>query len=505
MYLIGVDAGTTHCKAGLFTEDGAAIHIARRETPTHWDPDGPETYDPEELWSAVADTVREAAGHAANGPILAIGIASQAETGVLLDRITHVPRFPFVPWFDASSAPQAEFLAREDDGFTRFQKSGLRANRKIGLSKILYLKQRDPALVRDAVWLSVSDYIAFRLTGKLGTDYALAGRTFAYRIDRLEWDVEWIRHLGLDPDLFPAARPSGTPLGASAGEGAKRAGLAAGIPVAVSGHDHVVAALAVDVAHPGPVLNSMGTAETLVGVTGDHLLTRLEYESNLNFGRHVPPGMMFWMGGPPSSGASVEWIRTRLGEPPLSYAEIARLESEAGPDPTGILYYPYLAGCAAPWPDPRMRAALIGLDDEHTRAHIVKAVLEGTAYEVEAVRRAAEKATGVNTNRIRAVGGGTMSKGWMQIKADVSGCCFDAPEIPEAAALGAAMAAGVGCGVYSDCSVAVKAVSKGVPCEHYIPDAARHEKYLRIYEKAYEPLHEALRCTAIALGSLARQ
>lgn len=505
MYLIGVDAGTTHCKAGLFTEDGATIHVARRETPTRWDPDGPETYDPEELWAAVADTISEASEHATNGPIASVGIASQAETGVLLDRATYNPRFPFVPWFDASSAPQAELLAREDDPFSRFKKSGLRANRKIGLAKILYLKQRDQALVRNAVWLSVSDYIAFRLTGKLGTDYALAGRTFAFRIDRLEWDTEWIRHLGLDPDMFPPALPSGATLGRSMGQGAVRAGLTEGVPVAVSGHDHVLAALAVDVAHPGPVLNSMGTAETLVGVTDEHILTRMEYESNLNYGRHVPPRKMFWMGGPPSSGASVEWIRTRLGDPPLSYADIARLVSEAGADPTGILYYPYLAGCAAPWPEPRMRAAFVGLDDEHTRAHVVKAVLEGTAYEVEAVRRAAERATGVNTDRIRAVGGGTMSRGWMQIKADVSGCEFDAPQIPEAAALGAAMAAGVGCGVYSNCEDAVRAVSHGVPCDHYEPDPGRHEKYAQIFEKAYLPLHESLRCTAIALGSLARQ
>jgi xylulokinase len=277
------------------------------------------------------------------------------------------------------------------------------------------------------------------------------------------------------------------------------------VPVAVSGHDHVLAALAVGVSRPGPVLNSMGTAETLVGVMDGHPLSRLEYDSNLNFGCHVSPGRLFWMGGPPSSGASVEWIRTRLGDPPLSYDDITRLEGEAGPEPTGILYYPYLAGCAAPWPEPRMRAAFIGLDDEHTRAHIVKAVLEGAAYEVEAVRRAAETATGVNTDRIRAVGGGTMNKGWMQIKADVSGCEFDVPDIPEAAALGGALAAGVGCGIYADCDAAAAAVSKGVPCEHYQPDFARHDKYKRIFERAYEPLHESLRCTAIALGELARQ
>lgn len=505
MYLIGVDVGTTHCKAGLFREDGWCVHVARRDTPTRWDPDGPETYDPEELWRAVSGTIREAAETVSGRDIAVVGISSQAETGVLLDRRTGCPRFPFVPWFDSTSAPQAVFLAKEDDPFSRFQKSGLRANRKIALSKILWLKQRDPRFLKDAVWLSVSDYIGWRLTGVQATDYTLAGRTFAYRMDTLEWDAEWITHLGLDPEMFPQALPSGATLGTTTGDGAVRAGLPAGVPVAISGHDHVLAALAVDVARPGPVLNSMGTAETLVGIVEAKPLTRAQFDSCLSFGRHITSGLLFWMGGPPSSGASVEWIRTRLADPPLSYSDIERLVEEAGADPTGILYYPYLAGCAAPWPEPRLRAAFIGLDDEHTRAHLVKAVLEGTAYELEAVRRAAVHATGVSMEVIRAVGGGTLNHGWMRIKSDVSGCEYDAPDVPEAAALGAAMAAGIGAGVYADCDAAAKAVGKGVTAGHYSPDPARHEAYQRVFERGYQPLHEALRTTAIALGDLARQ
>ncbi|HEY3413464.1 MAG TPA: FGGY-family carbohydrate kinase [Armatimonadota bacterium] len=505
MYLIGVDVGTTHSKAGLFREDGTCVHVARRETPTRWDPDGPETYDPEELWSAVSGAVHEAAEKVPGGNIAVVGIASQAETGVLLDRRSGAPRYPFVPWFDATSAAQATLLAKEDDPFSRFQKSGLRANRKVGLAKILWLKQRDPRLVQDAVWLSVSDYIAWRLTGVQGTDYTLAGRTFAYRMDTLEWDADWICHLGLDPSMFPHVAASGTTLGDTRGPGAEQAGLRAGVPVAVSGHDHVLAALAVGVVQPGRVLNSMGTAETLVGVVDAKPLTRAQFDSSLSFGRHISPGRLFWMGGPPSSGASVEWIRTRLADPPLSYADIERLVGEAGPEPTGILYYPYLAGCAAPWPEPRMRAAFIGLDDEHTRAHIVKAVLEGTAYELEAVRRAAVEATGVNTDVIRAVGGGTLNHSWMRIKADVSGCDYDAPDIPEAAALGAAIAAGIGAGIYPDVDAAVRAVGNGISADHYSPDPARHDAYRRVYEQGYQPLHDALRATAIALGDMARQ
>lgn len=504
MHLIGVDVGTTHCKAGLFQRDGTVVHIARRETPTIWDPEGPETYEPEQLWAAVAGIISEAAA-ASDGAIAAIGIASQAETGVLLDRITAQPRFPFLPWFDHTSAPQAELLAREDDPLSRFQKSGLRANRKVGLSKILWLQARNPELVRDAVWLSVSDYIAFRLTGRQGTDYSLAGRTLAFRMDTLEWDADWIRHFGLSPDMFPPASPAGTILGPAAGEGARRAGVQPGVPVAISGHDHVLAALAVGVDHPGPVLNSMGTAETLVGVVADRPLTKFDFDSNLNFGRHVVNGMLFWMGGPPSSGSAIEWMRTRLGDPPLSYADIARLNADAGDEPTGILYYPYLSGSGAPWPEPRMRAAFVGLDDEHTRAHLVKAVLEGTAYEVEAVRRAAERATGVDTDRMQTVGGGTRNHGWMQVKANVSGCRLDVPDVPEAACLGAAMAAGVGCGVYTGCDEAVAIVSAGRQSVHYEPDMACHQSYRRIFECGYQPLHDALRATAIALKELAPQ
>jgi sugar (pentulose or hexulose) kinase len=273
--------------------------------------------------------------------------------------------------------------------------------------------------------------------------------------------------------------------------------------VAISGHDHVCAALGVGAIAPGLVFDSMGTAETLVGAAiydqargpGEP-----EYRSGLTYGCHVVPGTYYWMGGLSASGGSVEWLRQLCGEPPLSYAALESLLNGITHRPSGILYFPYLAGSGAPHADPAARAAFVGLAATHGRAEMTQAVLEGTAYEMEVIRRAAERATGDRIERIIAAGGGTRNRHWLQIKADVSGCRFDVAAQPEAALLGAALAAGTGCGVYADATEAVAATAQP-PAATILPDEARHGAYARLYEQGYLALQAPLRQVVHELGT----
>ncbi|HEY3269093.1 MAG TPA: FGGY family carbohydrate kinase [Armatimonadota bacterium] len=489
--LLGIDAGTTHLKAGLFRLDGECVHVARRPTPTTWEPDGCSHHAPEAIWQAVADAIAEVMAHSDGEPVDAVGIAGMAETGLLMDRATGVPRCPFLPWFDSASAPQAGLLARADDPVERFLKAGMRPSPKVGLSKILQMKDRDARLLDGAAWLSVPSFIAWKLTGAFATDPSLAARTYAFRLDRREWDTDWIDSLGVSPALFPDILPSGQQAGrvSPAAEASTR--VRAGTPVAVSGHDHVCAALAVGILHPGAVLDSMGTAETLVGAMAVRPLCPEDHASGLAFGCHVVLDRMFWMGGISSSGASVEWLRCQLDDRPMTYEALAALLEGLTPGPGDLLFFPYLRGSGAPWPDARMRGAFVGIDDSHTRAHLFRAVLEGTAYEVEAMRRSAETAMGASTSRVSVVGGGAMNAAWMQIKADVAGCALDVPALNEAAALGAALCAAIGQGIYASADAAAAAVARaGVA---YAPDPHRHPAYRRVLQDAYIPMHAGLR------------
>jgi xylulokinase len=498
--LLGIDIGTTHCKAGLFNSDGVSLKIAKRQTITHYNSEGQAAYKPAELWETVASAIKEVT-EKTNEKIMVIGVTSMAETGLLVDRNTGKPKTDFIPWFDSRSKKEAQFIEQEADLFERFQVTGLHNSYKYGLAKLLWLKNKDPDVIKDAVWLSAADYIAYKLTGKYGTDYTLAARTFAFRMDQKVWDVPWIRSLGLDENLFPDVSPSGGKLGEIQSSDLESIGLVKGIPVAVSGHDHVCAALAVGAVEPGVVFDSIGTAETLAGTLYEQKLGEREYISGLSFGCHVAKNRMFWMGGLPNSGGSIEWVRSQLGEEPITYNAIQKLLSKAKKGPTGILYFPYITGSGAPNPDPLVKGAFIGLDAKHKRHDLLKAVLEGTAFEMEWIRETAANVTGLQIDRMIVVGGGTKNLHWMQIKSDVSRCRLFIPEETEATLLGAALTAAIGCGIYADGKEGIS-VSKPKNGNEISPNNEHHIIYQTLYRNGYISLQKLVRTYSqnISLG-----
>lgn len=445
MTLLGIDIGTTHCKAGLFGTDGRTIKVSVRSTASQMAGSGIEyaAYDPELIWNAVADTVRQVSNAAPDRPVRAVGIASMAESGLLIDRASGQPRSLILPWFDATSQQQVDAIAASEPPLDFYLRTGLRVTHKLSLAKILWLRDRDPSITDGAVWLSVADFIAYRLTGAVGTDYSLAGRTGAFDIARRQWDSGWLARWNLAPEHFAPAHPAGTPVGGVLPEWADL-GIPAGTPVAVSGHDHLCAA---SLAGMEDIFDSMGTAEVIVGSYPSRPLTRDDFDSGLLSGCHVIPGRNYWLGSLSASGGSIEWLRGLLSASTLSYDEISALAETAAKGPTGILYFPYLAGSGAPHSDPAATGAFIGLRTNHTRADIAKAVLEGTAYEMEFIRRAGERMNGGEISCLTVAGGGTRSRVWLQIKADISGCEIRIPAESDMTLLGAALTAASGSGI----------------------------------------------------------
>jgi xylulokinase len=434
--------------------------------------------------------INDVACNIAPKEIAAVGVASMAETGLLLDRRTGTARTPMLPWFDRRPTAYAAQIAQAGDRYERFCATGQYPSFKSTLAKLLWLRERDHSITNGAVWLSAADYIAYRLTGVFATDPTLAVRTYAFRVDGRDWDHDWLRQWGLAADLFPPVLSSGTPVGGVSDHGAQL-GLSPGTPVGIAGHDHVCAAFAVGAAVPGTAFDSMGTAEALVGAIGARVLGQPAYNSGLTYGPHVVPDLGYWMGGLSAAGGSVEWFRALLSDPPLPYEALDQLLAAAGDDPTGIVYVPYLLGSGTPHPDPLATGAFIGLRAEHGRADLAKAVLEGMAYELEFIRRTAEHGTGVPIGSLVAAGGGARNRHWLQIKADVHGCTIRVPHIAEATALGAALLAGLGAGVYADAAAAT--------CQTYqaaatvFPNDARHQIYRSVYQQAYLPLQAPLR------------
>jgi sugar (pentulose or hexulose) kinase len=491
--LLGIDIGTTHCKTGLFLPNGELVRLAARPTVARHAPAGYAYYDPDELWATVAGAVREIVEPGA--AIDAVGIASMAETGLLLERATGLARTPLLPWFDQSAAPQAARLRVGRPPLEALAHTGLQPSFKTGLAKLLWWCDAQPPQLSGAVWLSVADFIAQRLTGALATDYSLAGRTGAFQLATHTWDAAWLHAWGLSVDLFPCLQPPGSLAGHTLPAAQAATGLRSGVPVAIAGHDHVVAAFAGGAVQPGRVFDSMGTAETLVGALPERPLGLPDLESGLAFGHHVLPNTMFWMGGLSMAGGSVEWARALLNEPALSYADLNALVAALPDAPSGLVYFPYLAGSGTPHADGAVRGAVIGLTPSTGRAALARAVFEGAAFELEFIRRAAEAATGQAISLIRAAGGGTRSQPWMQIKADVSNCRYEVPALADTTLLGAALIGGWAAGVYASAPAALAALTLPPP-RVVRPRPAQHAAYQRLYQAAYLPLQAPLRAVA---------
>lgn len=495
-FLLGIDIGTTHCKAGLFALDGKPVKIASRPTVAlrAREGEGAGSYiDPEQLWMAVGAAIEEATAEAEPGQILALGIASMAETGLLVDRLSGQALTPFYPWFDTTASPQAERLARHGDALERFRRSGIRPSFKVSLAKLLSIRDRQPRLMDGSVWMGVAEWAAFKLTGEMRAEYSLAGRTYAFDIGQKSWDRKLLASLDLPEEIFPPAGPSTQSVGLSRNPGHYQTSLSQGIPVFIAGHDHPVAAFAAGVIHAGQALDSMGTAEVLIGALEERPLDKEDFDSGLSYGCHAIPGKLYWMGGLSTSGGSVEWLRNLLGGGDrLTYEELEDLLVGVGEGPGDLLYFPYLAGSGSPHTDPGVRAAFVGLNADHTQADLYKAVLEGTAYELEYIRRVGEAVTGQAIHRLVVAGGGARNHSWLQIKADVSGSTLEIPEMPEATLLGAAMIAGVGRGDYRDINEVVGAVS-GQPRQLIHPRPDWHRAYRSRYEAAYLAFQEPLR------------
>ncbi len=489
MSLLAIDIGTTHCKAGLFKENGSAIKLASREMKAQQMPEGWMYYDPGELIALIIDLLREVQ-EGQPERVAAVGVTSMSETGILLDRTTGSACSPLIPWFETASQPYADHIASQSDPFKCYAKFGLKISFKPSLTKILWLKDGQNISMLNKVWLSAADYVVYWLTGKYQTDVSLASRTLAFRLDGQEWDRSWLKSWNLPEDLFPPVLAAGE----IAGEVNNPAcGILPGTPTAVCGHDHISAAFAMGAVYPGMVFDSMGTAETLVGALPKRSLNRADYENGLLYGCHTAQGMGYWLGGASASGGSVEWFRWLPGLTSLSYADLAELLKPVKDKPTGILYFPYLLGSGSPHTDPSMRGAFIGLSVKHSSGDLYKAILEGTTFELEVIRRAGEAMSGQKITLLTAAGGGVRNRAWMQVKADVTGCTIRAASEPEASLLGAALLAGIGSGIYKNTDDALARIAESQSVELFEPNPENYAQYQELFNNGYLTFQEPLR------------
>ncbi|MCC9074602.1 hypothetical protein FKZ61_000545 [Litorilinea aerophila] len=502
--LVGLDVGTTNIKAIAFDPAGQAVAQATVPTPTHYHPEpsrqGWAYYHPEELWETTARALRQVtAGLTEPGRVVGVAVASVGETGIPLDRAGR-PTGEAIAWFDRRTTEQAAWLDAQIGWERLFAISGLALQPIFGLCKVLWLRQHEPeAWARTARWLNVADYIAYRLSGQMATDFSLASRTLALDLHRLRWATELLAELGLPPDLFAPLTASGTPLGPVLPEVAAATGLPSHAQVAVGGHDHVCGALALGVTDPGTVLNSLGTAEAVFLPVTRPLTDPAFGQQGYSQGTHVDGRHYYALGGLYTSGASVEWFREAIADG-APYATLIQEAADVPPGSLGVCFLPHLRLANPPHLDPRSRGAFIGLSTEARRGVLFRALLEGLSLEMRSTLEPLLGHAQATLQRVMATGGGTRNELWIRIKAGVLDRPVHVVSVAESTALGAAVLAGMGAGVYADVADALARLALTATPVHPVPEEAR--LYSRIYREVYSHVYETLRPLHHALDTI---
>ncbi|MFS8571935.1 MAG: hypothetical protein LOD85_02755 [Clostridia bacterium] len=487
-YLIGVDLGTTRIKALVIDETGREIRVLNCPTPSRDEGDGRVVYDGETLWAAISGLLREAVEGLKPGEIAGVACASMGEAGFLVDAAGQ-ELFPALAWFD----PRTQAIAREVIGRLGQENlrriTGLPADFTYSLSKLLWYKEHDAARFgRARGWLHMADWVAFRLSESMATDFTLASRTMAFDVRQEAWSGQILQECGLRADLLPPVVAGGTGIGRVTREAARATGLPEGVVVSTGAHDQLASALAVDALSPDRVLNSCGTAETL--------LTALDlqgYEEALEHdevvvGHHVFPGLFYGMTTLRTSGLSATWfVRQMLTGAGPSYEELSRRAAESIPGARGLRFFPYFRTSAdvVGAPDSAM---ILGLRDFHTNGDLARALLEGLSFEARRLLERLRRGAGVAPQVIRAVGGSTSNRCWMQLKAEILGLPVQIAAHQEGAAFGAALLAGLGSGLLSRPDLARIA---GGSSEVFTPQrpevyAPLYDHYLRLLPLACE-------------------
>jgi len=496
--LVGVDAGTTNTKAVVVDAAGSVAAVASEPTPIAYpEPEWAE-YDGATLWQSSARAIRAALDQIADpGRVVGIAFASMAETAVPLDAAGQ-PTGPAIAWFDRRTRAEVAEIERRIGAERLFAISGLAPNPIFGLCKLLWHRRHRPeAFARTVRWLNVADYLAWRLSGAMATDYSLACRTFALDVGALAWSAEVLGEMEVDASLMAPLAASGRCLGTVSAAAAAATGLPRHAVVAVGGHDHVVGALAADAMRPGVLLSSTGTTEAqLIGVAApgrDPALGRAGYSQGVIV---VDAPVWYVVGGLFTAGAAIDWFRrTMAGD-----ADYATLIAEAAAAPPGSLgagFLPQLRLGTPPHLDAYARGAFFGLSTDITRGCLFRAVLEGIAADSHLCAEAmVALAHAPPPAAVRIIGGLTRNPLYMQIKASLTGRPITVVDLPDAVAVGAALLAGIGAGVYSSLADGQQQMARAESIVH--PDPAEHAFYARfvreVYAPAYpmvRPLHEA--------------
>jgi xylulokinase len=489
MYFLGIDVGTGGTRALIIDAHGHVIASATEEHQAFASPRiGWAEQDPGDWWRASGVAIRMALtqGHLRAEQIACVGLSGQMHGAVLLDEQGDVAR-PALIWCDVRTEAQSQKLTAEIGTERLIRLTCNPALTNFTLTKCLWVRESEPdnwSRVRSL--MLPKDYVRFKLTGERATDVSDASGTLLLDVAHRCWSNEMLGLVQMDESLLPNLYESPEICGQISPAGSAATGLQAGTPVVAGAGDQAAGAIGMGVVSSGTVSATIGTSGVVLAATRG---PALDPKGRLHTFCHAAPGRWMVMGVTQAAGLSLRWFRDQFGAGANGHSDsYETLTADAAHAPSGcdgLLWAPYLMGERTPYLDPAARGILVGLTASHTRAHVIRAILEGVAFSLRDTFTIFQE-IGVPVKTIRLGGGGARSPLWRQIQADVYGQRVDIVEAEEGAAYGAAILAGVGAKAWPSVDAACDAVVRVAgsvdrnPKDSLVLEKA-YAKYRRIY------------------------
>ena len=504
MHFLGLDVGTSGTKALLLSPTGKVLATAESPHELLTPKPGWSEQDPEEWFSAATNATHAVLKKSRIKPaeVHAIGLSGQMHGSVFLDAKGKVLR-PALLWNDqrtASECAEIEALAGGRDALINAVANP--ALTGFTAPKILWLRKHEPKkFEKTRQILLPKDYLRFRLTHEYATEVSDASGTLLLDVKNRRWHSDLLSKLQLDPALLPRLLESPEISGTLSEAAAKTLGLTPGIPVIAGAGDQAAGAVGSGVVLPGLVSAAMGTSGVIFATSRQ---PQTDPQGRVHTMCHALPNTWCVFGCMLSAGGSFQYLRNTLfasevmkrKDPGSLYPEMIAEAASAPPGSENLFFLPYLTGERCPHADPHATAAFIGLTPRHSRAHLLRAVLEGITFGMrEQIQIFREMQ--IPITQVRATGGGARSTFWRQLQADMYNAPVATINASEGAALGAAILAAVGTGAFSSVPQATKAIiqvkEKSAPNKKSV-SLYNHQytKYASLYP-ALKPLYPALR------------
>ncbi len=495
-YLIGIDLGTSGMKTALFDQQGKTIASATREYPLYQPQNGWAEQDPRHWWEACMVTLRQVMEQsgAEKAEVAGVGLSGQMHGLVLLDEQGEVLRNSIL-WCDGRTGAECEEITQTIGAQRLIELTANPALTGFTAGKILWVRKHEPELyARCRHILLPKDYLRYKLCGVFATEVSDASGMNLLDVPNRRWSAEVLQKLDIDPALLPEVHESYKVTGAITRQAAEQTGLAAGTPVVGGAGDNAAAAIGTGVVESGKAFTTIGTS----GVIFAHSDTvTIDPGGRVHTFCSAVPGAWTVMSCTLSAGGSLQWFRNNFC---MAEVQTARgmgkdpyylMDQQAERVPIGanrLLYLPYLMGERSPLLDPNARGVFFGLSSIHTRWDMLRAVMEGVIY---SQRQCLDilREMGVPFEEMLATGGGAVSPLWRQMMADLYECPVVTINNKEGPALGAAILAGVGAGVYTDVQSACKAIICTNPPQQPIAgNTAQYKPYYALYKELYPAL-----------------